>query len=491
LLVGGAKDLPDRQQTLRLTIDWSFELLDAEEQFLFTSLSVFAGGFTLEAAENVCNPTGEVDVFTGIETLLNNSLLRRVASASDEPRFDMLQTIRDYALEKAETAGITAGLCKAHCVYFAGLAESELGPGIYGAQSVLYLERFEEEHDNYRAALLWALEHEEDIPLAVAMITPGLFWFWYRHGHLREGRDWTMRVAEKSQGLGDSPVHVFALLGASALAMWSGDLLVAEKLGRESVEISERLGSDQVTALAKVLYGVPLINQGRDKEAYVQLVDALERFDEQTQPWMKYPALVHLANVSLGLGNPEQAIQWLDTAMSGIQNVGDPWLMAFALSNYGEVARAQSQYDKAERFYRQTAEWYERADAPGDQARLVNVFGYIAQHKGNFEEAGALFRESLNDFREFGNQRGIAECLASLAGLAAEQGQYAWAAPLLSAAESRLHALGSDWWPADRVEIERARTRLQAALKDEFETFWDQGRGMSLEEAIAYASADR
>ena len=151
--------------------------------------------------------------------------------------------------------------------------------------------------------------------------------------------------------------------------------------------------------------------------------------------------------------------------MSFAKEVGDPWLMAFALSNYGEVARIQGDYDKAEQFYRQTAEWYEQADAPGDQARLVNVFGYIAQHKGDFEEAETLFFEGLNDFREFGNQRGIAECLAGLAGLAAEQGQHAWAAPLLGAAENQLKATGSAWWPADRPEIERARERLQVGTE--------------------------
>ncbi len=122
LLVGGAKDLPDRQQTLRRTIDWSYDLLEPDEQSLFTRLGIFAGGFTLEAVEAVCNPEGEIDVFFGIETLLNSSLLRQVRTVSDEPRFDMLQTIRDYALEKAEQAGIVAELHWAHCRYFAQLA---------------------------------------------------------------------------------------------------------------------------------------------------------------------------------------------------------------------------------------------------------------------------------------------------------------------------------------------------------------------------------
>jgi predicted ATPase len=488
LLVGGAKDLPDRQQTLRRTIDWSFELLEAEEQSLFTRLGVFAGGFTLEAAESICNPTGEIDVFSGIETLLNSSLLRQVKSVSDEPRFDMLQTIRDYALEKAEGAGITEELHRAHCEYFAGLTTGELRAGIYSAQSVMWLQRFDEEHDNCRAALSWALQHEEGIPLAVTMITPGLFWFWYRYGHLQEGREWTERALDSTQGLADSPTRAAALIGAAAMAMWGGDLIVADRLARESVEISERLGSGPILAEAKFIYGVTLINQGRDKDAYPHLVDALELFDQQHLLWLKGTALVHLANVSLGLGDPNQAVQWLDMARSFMKEVGDPWHMAFALSNYGEVARVQGDYERAEQFYRQTEEWYAQADAPGDQARLANVFGYIAQHKGNFEEAKALFHEGLNDFRELGNQRGIAECLAGLAGLAAEQGKCEWAAPLLSAAETQLKASGSAWWPADRPEIERARERLQSALTGEFETFWAQGQTMSLEEAVAYAS---
>ncbi len=207
--------------------------------------------------------------------------------------------------------------------------------------------------------------------------------------------------------------------------------------------------------------GLHLINQGKDKEAYSHLVDAVELYDQQDQPLMKGTTLVHLANVSLGLGDPEQATQWLDMATPYLMNSGDVWSMAFGYSNYGEVARTQGDYDKAEDFYRRTFDLYQQADAKGDQARLVHTFGYIAQHKGNFEEAQSLFLESLNDFRKLGNHRGIAECLAGLAGLAAEQGNPEWAAPLLGSAESQLKAIDGAWWPADRVEIERAVDRMQ------------------------------
>jgi predicted ATPase/Tfp pilus assembly protein PilF len=485
VLVGRAKDLPARQQTLRKTIDWSFQLLKPEVRTLFTHLGIFAGGFTLEAAEGICNPTGEIDVFYGIESLLNSSLVHQVSSVSDEPRFIMLQTIRDYALEKAAEAGDLKAMHRSHCRYYAQLAGGEMGTGIFGAQSVMWLQRFNEEHDNFRVALSWAFQHEESFSLAT-MLTP-LLWFWYRYGHLKEGRKWAERTMMGTEEIGESPLRSLALNGVAYLALWAGDLIVAAECSSESVEMSERLNFEQGLSMAKLCYGTVLINQGRDKEAYPHLVDAVELYDEHNQPWMKGTTLVHLANVSLGLGDPDQAIQWLDMAMPFMNESGDIWNMAFGLNNYGEVARAQGDYKTAEKFYRRTEELYKQADARGDQARLVHTFGYIAQHKGDFQEAETHFQESLNDFRELGNHRGIAECLAGLAGLASEQGKHTWAAPLLSAAESELEAFGGAWWPADRVEIERSRERMQIALADSFEPLWAQGQTMNVDEAIAYA----
>ncbi len=488
LLVGGAKDLPSRQQTLRRTIDWSYELLQPEEQTLFSRLGVFTGGFSLEAAAGVCNKDGAIDVFSGVETLLNNSLLRRVKSAGHEPRFDMLQTLREYALEKTAEAGALAEMQEAHAQFYAEMAGDEMATGIGGPESVHWLQRIDEEHDNFRLALAWALEQKDRTYVAIAIMT-ALTWFWYRYGHLQEGSEWTERALAATEDFRDTPARALALTGRGYLAMWKGDLMIAAQRSREAVEMAERLRFDQGLSMAKLGYGTTLIHQGMDKKAYPHLVDAVELFDQQNQLWMKGAALVHLANVSLGLGDPGQALKWLEMAMPVMEQSGEIWSMAFALSNYGEVARAQGNYEEAEEYYRQTQALYEQADAKGDQARLVNVFGYLAQHKGDSEQAKSLFLQSLNDFRELGNHRGIAECLAGLAGLAAEQGMHEWAAPLLSSAESQLKALGGAWWPADRVEVERARERLESALASEFERLWAKGQAMGVEEAIAYASA--
>jgi len=485
LLVGSAKDIPDRQQTLRRTIDWSYELLDPEVQTIFTRLGIFNGGFTLEAAEGVSNPDGGVDVFKGVESLLNSSLIRQVDSVFDEPRFDMLQTIRDYALEKAEESGIIAELYRAHCEYFAQLAENAK---VYGAQSLMWLHRIEEEYDNFRVALTWSMQHEESIPAAVVMMDP-LLWFWFRFGYLQEGVDWTKQILAATDRLGVTPLRALALIGHAMLALWSGDTNVAAEHSLAGMKMSLQLNFEVGISLSKFSYGNTLLNQGRDKEAYPYLVDAVELFDQLDQTWFKGTAIVHLANVSLGLGDTDQALKWLETAIPIMRETGDNWNLAFALNNYGEVARTLGDYEKAEKYYRQTEELYKQADAKGDQARLVHTLGYIALHKGDFGEARSLFQNSLRDFRRLGNQRGIAECLAALAGLAAAQGQHAWAAPLLSSAESQLKAIGGEWWPADRIEIEHAQEQMRSALGDEYETLWKQGQAMSSEEALAYVSA--
>jgi tetratricopeptide (TPR) repeat protein len=197
------------------------------------------------------------------------------------------------------------------------------------------------------------------------------------------------------------------------------------------------------------------------------LVGATELFDQTGDDWNKATALVHLANVALGLGDFEQAIARLDQAIPMVNAIGDSWQVAFALNNYGEVARAQGDYATAEGFYLKTKEQYLEADAMGDQARLVHTTAYLALHKGDYEDARELFYQSLTQFRELGNKRGIAECLAGLAAVASDLGQDEWAVPLLAAAQGLLTSFGAAWWPADRVEVDRIRTNLQYRLGEE------------------------
>jgi tetratricopeptide (TPR) repeat protein len=172
-----------------------------------------------------------------------------------------------------------------------------------------------------------------------------------------------------------------------------------------------------------------------------------------------------------------------------MRKYGDEWGLSFALNNLGEVARVRGDYALARTYYVESEALLRSSRDQGDLARLIHSLGYVALHEGDYEQAEARFRESLVMFRKLGNKRGIAECLAGLAGLGVRQGRAQWGAGLLAAAQARLRASHASWWPADRGEVERNRAAIRAALGEaEFEAAWLAGEKMSLEQAIAYAS---
>lgn len=489
LLVGGPRDLPYRQQALRRTIDWSYDLLEPPDRELFVRLSVFAGGFTLESAEAICNSDGALDLLGVMDNLVASSLVRRAPSFREAPRFDMLRIIREYAEEKAVIAGDFEGLRTGHSAYFVSVAAGEGAGAEAGPESVFWLRWIEEEFDNFRLAIPWGLDRPEMIlPTTSALVT--IAWFMYRFGHFQEGIALTRRAVEVTESTGDSPARLLALLARAFIAVWTADLEAALDHGLQAVQLAERLGIEEALSYSNLAMGVILINRGRDREAYPHLVDAVEQFDQQGSDWMKGTALVHLANVSLGLGQIDEARRWLDIALPLMEASNDPWLMAFALNNYGEIARAQGDYKQAEGFYLRTEAFYKQADAAGDQARLLHTFGYLALHRQDLAEARRRFRESLAAFRILGNQRGVAECLAGLGVLEVEEGKLAHGAALIAAAEGQLTGFGGVWWPADRVEIERTRATLREQLGDSFDEAWASGARLGAEAALALADAD-
>jgi predicted ATPase len=487
LLIGGAADLPERQQTVRGAIDWSYTLLKPEEQTLFARLGVFVGGFTLERAEAVCSPDGALDVFSGVETLLHNSLVRRVDGDLDEPRFDMLLTIRDYALEKLEASGELAAMRRAHAEYFSTWAMQNY-PVLNGPRALELMVPTEADHDNLRAAMAWGLEPDGD-PLLAGWVDIYLLWFWYRRGYFQEGREWSERVMHATAAIGGVP-HGIGLNVAGMMAIWRGDHDLADSLIGRSIRLAEETKFDLGISMSHFSYGVNLINQGRDREAYGHLTLAAERMDEANMNWDKGNALIHLANAALGLGDMAAANAWLREAMPLVERMGDPWQMAFGLNNLGEVARVQGDYDRARDYYERSEAMYREADALGDHARLVHTLGYMALHDGDLGRAESQFLESLAAFRRLGNRRGMAECLAGLAAVGAQAGRAEWAATLLSAAEAQMAAAGAAWWPADRTEIERTRRQLAETLGgDVFDRLWQRGQGMDLEVALAWGEA--
>ncbi|HSL44604.1 MAG TPA: tetratricopeptide repeat protein [Anaerolineales bacterium] len=484
LLTGGARDLPIRQQTLRSTLDWSYGLLNPQEKALYARLAVFVGGFSLEAAETVCNVENQLDILEGITSLVNNSLLKQEETTEGEPRFRMLETIRAYALERLTESGEMPELRRAHAHYYAGMIINEAGDGLLGPESTFWLDKLEAEHDNIQAVLDWTQTTSEGRQLALPLLAT-LTWFWYRRGFFSEGRMWTEQILA-SADTEPGPERAAAIQMSSRMALWRGDLHIAVMRAKESLILWQRLEDEHSVPMSLMETAVVLINMGNDSEAHTLLKEAEFLFRESGKSYFRAITLVHLGNVSLGLGNPDEARDWLEQAYPLFQEIGEKWGLSFVLNNLGEVARVRGDYGQARRYYEESEALLRATGDKGDLARLVHSLGYIALHKEDYARAESQFTESLAMFRKLGNKRGIAECIAGLASLRAKHGKPHLAAQMLGAAEALLGASGAAWWPADRVEVEKTQGIIQSSLsEDEFAAARTAGQAMGLEQAIA------
>jgi predicted ATPase len=488
LLTGGARDLPTRHQTLRNTLEWSYDLLNQDEKVLYARLGVFVGGFTFEAVETVCNPDGKLDILESLTSLVNNSLLRQVETSDGAPRFEMLETIRAYALERLVESGEIDTLRAGHAQYYGGIILNQAGLQIYTSKSLDWLNWFEQELDNIRATLSWGLSSPQGIQLGTGLVSM-LFWFWYRRGHLMEGLEWADKYLAVPDVQNTPPLRALALASSGMMALWQGKQDIALSKLQEALPIVQTMEDDLMVATTRMGNGIAFINMGRDGDAQPLLEQSSQFFKKNDQLYFHALTLVHLGNAELGLGHLERARTYHEEALAETRLIDENWLISFALNNLGEVARTQGQFDLARKYYEECEALLRTTGDKGDVARFVHNLGYIAQHEEEFELAESQFRKSLAMFRRLGNRRGIAECLAGLAGLKAQQGQIERGAILLSAAESILKITGGAWWPADRVEVERNLEMLRSALTtDQFANARKTGTAMNIDQAIAFAS---
>jgi tetratricopeptide (TPR) repeat protein len=457
---------------------------------LYARLSVFVGGFTLEAAEEVCQLDGDLDILEGLTVLVNNSLLRMEEAPGGEARFRMLETVRAYALERLQESGEMERLRELHARHFSGVIMNRMGfAQLYSVNALHWLNWCEREHDNIRAALTWCLSSAERIPSGAGLVII-LFWFWYRRGYFTEGRMWSERLLASPALQAASRYRTFALTSSGLLAVWQGEQDAGFAHLQQSMQIHREIQDEEwITSLQLMANGVALINMGQDEAAQPLFEGALKLFTEQNNLYFQATTLVHLGNAELGLGHSEQARRYHEEALAAAHAVGENWLVAFALNNLGEVARTEGQYALAREYYEESERLLRASGDQGDVARCVHSLGYVAQHEDRLDLADAQFRSSLAMFRRLGNRRGIAECLAGLAGLKARHGQAEGGAVMLSAAESVLETTGGAWWPADRAEVERTRAIFQSALTEtEYIKASRAGRAMNIDQAVARAA---
>ena len=484
LLTGGARDLPQRQQTLRAAIDWSYDLLSAAEQKLFRRLSVFVGGCTLDGVEAVCDTKGDLDLdfLDGMGSMVDKSLVQQAEQANGESRFSMLETLREYALEKLEASGERALTKRTHAAYCLVLAEEEATEQS-DAKRTEWLERLALERDNFRAALEWLTETgnaEWGLRLGTA-----LFHLWEMRESFGEGRDSLDKVLKIPAAATPSKGRTRALFVAGVLASAQGDYAAADALMAESLEIARQLGDKQGVAVSLNARAAVARDRG-------DFMLAHELFQESLGVWRELGdlkaiarTLSNLATVLKSQGEYEHARALSAECRAIFEGLGDRTGVGWSLNNQGDMARDQGDSAAARKFYEEALEVFrELGDRWGIAGTLADL-GMLTREQGDCAGAQPLYRESLKIFRELEHKRGIARLLECCACSAAAQLQAERALRLAGAAAALRQNIGAPLTPGEQVKLEAILDPARRALTHTSgATAWLAGWDMPVEKAI-------
>jgi predicted ATPase/class 3 adenylate cyclase/DNA-binding CsgD family transcriptional regulator len=491
LLTGGSRTAFERQQTLRATIDWSYNLLLPAEQVFFRRLSVFVGGWTLEAVESVCKG-GSVkseDVLNLMEQLINKSLVM-VEEAGHESRYHMLETIRQYANERLVESRESDALRNRHLEFFLQLA-METEPILYGREQVSCLNRLEEELDNFRAALEWSLE-EGDAESGLRLATE-LWRFWVMRDHWSEGYD-RLKKALSGGGSMSAATRANALGRAGELAnMCFIDSVETHILCTEGLTLCRELEDEESTAFTLYSFGNLFYSQGNYAKGSSLFEESLTIYRKLNDKWGIALVLDMLSHISLMQSNLASARMLREECLAIFRELGDYWDLMRALHNYGEMARFEGDYARAKVLY-------EEARALGRELGVAKMYlvsqlmglGYAVLRGGDGRHALTYFREGLILQKEQELTGGaMALCIAGLGAVAAAEGQSVRAAKLLGATMSMLTALEAKGYYLelqDRVEYDRDVMVVRAQLDEAmFNAHWDAGQKMMMDEALDLA----
>ncbi|MGE5103985.1 MAG: ATP-binding protein, partial [Betaproteobacteria bacterium] len=527
LLTGGSRTLPRRQQTLRAAIDWSFDLLSDTEKALFGRLSVFAGGWTLDAAEHVCVGEGIEwrEVLDRLASLADKSLVQ-VEERASSTRYRFLETVQQYAIERLRESGDETPWFERHLAHFLALAV-EAEPKLTGKDQQACLDRLENEHDNVRAALARACVAGGNAPAGLRLAT-AVSRFWLVRGYLTEGRTWLSRLLAAAAS-GEKATRAKALNWAGALAWKQGDYSAARALYEQSLALHRELGDRGGAGAVLSNLGLLAYEQGDYANARALHEESLAIDRQSGDRWGVAVSLIHLGSIASAQGDPGAARRLYEESLTLFREVGDRGHIANALrslaalcSQQGDDAAAQALYEESLAICRALRDRAGIARAShglgvtarhrGDQAaalamqeealaafrdlgdreaiaNALHELGELAAARGDHGEARALHAESLTIYRALRERSGIAASVESLAGVASAAGQWERAARLWGAMERLREEIGAPLAVSERIGRDRRIGEARAALADDptFDTAWRQGRAMTDDEAIACA----
>jgi non-specific serine/threonine protein kinase len=488
LLTGADRTAPPRHRTLRAAVDWSHDLLAEPERRLFRRLAIFAGGWTLDAAEAVCADAAGAgaEVLDGLRSLVGKSLVLAEPRGA-EMRYRLLEPLRQWARERLDASEEADAVARRHAAYACALATAA-EPALRGPAQAAWAERLEVEHDNLRAALAWA-QASGDAAAAVRL-AGALAPYWYLRGHLTEGRA-RLAAGLALPGPVEPAARARALTGAGALARRQGDYAAARALGAEALGLARAAGDGVVAAAALVVLGNAAHEQAGfalARDLYEQSLAAAEAAGDC---WGAAMALNHLGTAARDLGDPATARARYEASLAALEALGDRWGAGAVRNNLGLLAGARGDLAAARALYAQSLAV---ARAAGDRwstaNRLLNL-GAVAFDEGDLAAARASYAESLALARDLGTRSAVPVALERLAGVAAAAGQPARALWLAGAAAGERARLPTPLAWADPEEIagwlRPARAALPAA---EAAAAWAAGETLPIEEAVAMALAE-
>src|SRR6266496_2249665 len=433
LLTGGARKLPARQQTLRNTLKWSYDLLSAEEQRLFRLLAVFMGGCQLEAVEAVSRTLGDgtIPIWHGVSSLIDKSLLQPMDQEGEGPRLIMLETIREYGLERLAAHGEEEATREAHAAYYLRLSEeAEQSP--FGAVHTLWLQRLEREYDNLLAALRWSLEPGESghrLVLALRMVEV-LTEFWILHGHFGKVRVFLEQALARSKGV-MVPVRAKALAAASYVALNQGDLDWATTLCEENLALSRKLGD--TAGIAGILAQEGLIAQMRDDldTAYSMGEEAVSLARETGDRFLIADVLHDLAWVRLMRGEYTRACAMYEECLAVFREMDHKPGIAASLHQLAlALFLSLGDHERITSLLDESFEIWKGIDSPNGIAVWSYLAGHVALYQGDAAQARTLLEESVTLYNEMGDRWHSARSLSGSARVEAIQGNYAAAVTL-------------------------------------------------------------
>jgi predicted ATPase/class 3 adenylate cyclase len=448
LLTGGARDLPERQRTLRGTIEWSHDLLEPEGQHLFARLAVFSGGWSLDGAEAVCGPGLDLAVLDGLGTLVDHSMVRPGEPTDGESRFTMLDTIREFAEERLAVSGEEDDLRRRHAGYFRDLAE-EAERHLIRDDRVAWLSTMEGEHDNLRAALDWP-ERVEDAEMGLR--TAAAIWrFWLQRGHLSEGRGRLERLLATPGAAARGPVRARALSALGGIAYWQNDYPPMRVAYEEAVDIAREFGDPKLLASALLdLSYIPYLEKDADGAEAI-LREGLAIAEEAGDRVLIAEFLNGIGFLQVLRGNPAGAIEPRRTAIEMLREERAAWTLGQYLAGQAMISRMVGDLDAARAQARETLQIFAQARDTLSISMALRSIAHIANDDGHHERAARLVGASARIRDEVG-------------GGAPPELTARWGDP----EEDARRALGEDAYRRPRAE----------------------GYAMNDEEAVAYALGD-